>query len=262
MVKDYEISFYLDKRRAKNNGNFPLKLHVYINSTGERKWYSTKFEFNEQDFQNIWETVKPKKEFQIKRLELQSFITYAHEIAHKIEYFSLEAFEEILFRNKKYNQNDVVSYYQRAIDTYKSNSQIGTASNYNLSLKSLLNFHQKVALHFHNITPLWLKNYESYMINEKQSSTTTVGIYLRPLRAIFNTAMAEKTINPDIYPFSKGKYVIPAPKSTKKALPKDQLKLLFEGIPNTLEQQKAKDFWFFSYACNGMNIKDIVQLQY
>jgi integrase/recombinase XerD len=38
--------------------------------------------------------------------------------------------------------------------------------------------------------------------------------------------------------------------------------LLFESEPKTEEQKKAKAFWFFSYACNGMNFKDIANLKY
>jgi site-specific recombinase XerD len=38
------------------------------------------------------------------------------------------------------------------------------------------------------------------------------------------------------------------------------LKKLFDAKPKTPEQ--AKDFWFLSYACNGMNIKDIALLKF
>ncbi len=40
------------------------------------------------------------------------------------------------------------------------------------------------------------------------------------------------------------------------------MKKLFHAIPKNKEQEKAKDFWFFSYNCNGMNMKDIAQLKY
>ncbi len=48
----------------------------------------------------------------------------------------------------------------------------------------------------------------------------------------------------------------------KKALSKEQLKQLFNAKPTNYFQEKAKDFWFFSYSCNGINIKDIALLQY
>ncbi len=77
-----------------------------------------------------------------------------------------------------------------------------------------------------------------------------------------NIAISEKAIAQDLYPFGKRRYMIPSPKSVKKALSREQLKTLFYGIPQTEGQQKAKDFWFFSYMCNGMNIKDIALLRF
>jgi site-specific recombinase XerD len=50
--------------------------------------------------------------------------------------------------------------------------------------------------------------------------------------------------------------------SNKKALTQDQLRKLFHIEPTQKEHELAKDFWFFSYACNGMNMKDIANLQY
>jgi site-specific recombinase XerD len=100
------------------------------------------------------------------------------------------------------------------------------------------------------------------MTGEREVSLTTISIYLRALRAVFNTAIAEKTIPAEIYPFGKRKYAIPSPKGVKKALSKEQLKTLFETIPTTPEQAKAKAFWFFSYSCNGMNFKDMANLKY
>jgi site-specific recombinase XerD len=96
--------------------------------------------------------------------------------------------------------------------------------------------------------------------NEK--SVTTIGIYLRPIRALFQAAIKDKTIKQDLYPFGKGKYEIPAPKSVKKALNKDQLKQLFDAVPANEYQQKAKDFWFFLFNTSGMNIKDLIRLKY
>ena len=65
-----------------------------------------------------------------------------------------------------------------------------------------------------------------------------------------------------MYPFGAKQYTIPAPKGTKKALTKEQLKLLWDGIPATPDMQKAKAFWFFSFICNGMNMKDVLHLKF
>jgi len=100
------------------------------------------------------------------------------------------------------------------------------------------------------------------MTETKGRSLTTVSIYVRALRAIFNKAIDEKEIDREYYPFGKRRYQVPATRNIKKALSREQLKTLFHAEPETPEQQKAKDFWFFSYSCNGMNMKDIALLKF
>jgi site-specific recombinase XerD len=100
------------------------------------------------------------------------------------------------------------------------------------------------------------------MTDSEHKSLNTVGIYLRNLRAIFNKAVDAKIIDREMYPFGSRKYEIPASSNTKKAFDSEQLTKLFQAVPVNMEQEKAKDFWFFSFVCNGMNIKDIVYLKW
>ncbi len=261
MTSEFFISITLDKRREKKNGKYPVKLRVFTPQPRKQKLYPTKFEFTEEEFKSIWLSKKPKNEDKPNRTRMRIIEEKAQEIADKLEYFSFEAFEEIMFPKYGKGEKDVVFYYKKAIEQYKRNRQIGTASNYQYSLKSLLEYSQTGNLDFSTITPQWLKDFENHLLTNKKSQTT-IGMYLRPLRAIFNTAISDKAIKVDQYPFGNKKYTIPSPKGFKKALSKEQLKHLYEVDPSTPEQQKAKSFWFFSYACNGMNFKDIANLQY
>lgn len=113
---------------------------------------------------------------------------------------------------------------------------------------------------FNLITPKWLQGFEDFMIRSGRS-LTTVGMYLRTLRYVFNKAIEEGEVIKAQYPFGKRKYVIPEGGNTKKALSQEQLKTLFECVPSTPQQEKARDFFFFSYMSNGMNMKDIAKLK-
>ena len=98
-------------------------------------------------------------------------------------------------------------------------------------------------------------------------SVTTVGIYLRPLRAILNLAKEEGLLPADYkYPFglkSKGKYQIPATRSVKKALDKSTIKKIFEYTPKAgTWEEKARDYWLFIYLGNGMNMMDLAYLKF
>jgi integrase/recombinase XerD len=277
MEQNYFISLFLDTRRELKNGKYPVKLRVYTSYPEKRqKLYSTIFELNEKEFQSSWGTVKPRTEYKQLKRELQAIETKAIDTAKELKPFSFEQFEKKLFRKAGEGEN-VFYQYELTIKTLKENKQIGTASNYELSMKSLKEFASYMKgkevnrLMFSEITINWLNKYERFMTEPpkvknkdelKVRSLTTVSMYLRALRTIFNKAIADKEIDSELYPFGKRKYQVPSVRSVKKALSKEQLKQLFEAPAKTLEQQKAKDFWFFSYSCNGMNIKDIVLLRF
>lgn len=266
MSNDLFISIYLDTRRPKANGKFPVKLRVFTSFPRRQKLYPTDFEFSEKEFKSIWETKKTRKDHNKVKLELQTIEKDANDIADQLTPFSFEQFEKKLFR-KQGDGASVFYQYEQSIARLKLNNQLGTAHSYGMSLQSLKNFikfstgREASNLFFSEVSKEWLANYEQYMIEQIKRSRTTVGIYLRPLRSMFNIALCDNEIKPEIYPFGKRKYQIPATQKVKKALAKDQLKILFNSNPKTLEQQKAKDFWFFSYSCNGMNVKDIAMLQ-
>ncbi len=220
----------------------------------------------EKEFQSTYKTGKPRNEHKETRREMQAVELEAVEIAKEIKPFNFDEFDRKMTR--KPGDGIKVSYqYQQMINELTKNKQFGTASSYDLSQKSIETFikhkGKKISnLTFYDITPEWLQEYETYMTEIKKRSLTTVGIYLRVLRASFNKAIDEKEIDRDFYPFGKRKYKIPATKNVKKALNQSQLSILFHAIPKTREQEKAKDFFFFSYACNGMNIKDILLLRF
>jgi integrase len=93
-------------------------------------------------------------------------------------------------------------------------------------------------------------------------SLTTVSIYVRTLRTIFNDTIAAKYATPEQYPFGRRKYRVPASSNPKKALTRDQLRQLLDAPAATPEQERARAFFFFSYASNGMNMKDIALLKW
>jgi integrase len=94
-------------------------------------------------------------------------------------------------------------------------------------------------------------------------SLTTIGIYLRSLRTLFNEQIQSGNLKIEQYPFGKRKYQIPAGQNIKKALTLDDVAKIYdyEVIPGTIEA-RSKDYWLFSYFCNGINMKDIALLKY
>lgn len=261
MQQKYSISIVLDKRFKKADGKYSVKLRMFTPDPRTQKLYATKFNYTEKDFTSIWETDKPRSEHKQDRIKLQGLLAKANEVADKLPEFSFKEFERLMFGKTNAEMN-VNYYYDKAIKRHKERGVISSAKNYKNSLDCLLRFHGNENINFKAVTVSYLEQFEKYCTEQENKSLTTVGIYLRPLRTIFNDAISEKTILADIYPFGKRKYQIKAPKKVKKALSPETLKTLFEGEPATPEQQRAKMFWFFSYLCNGINIKDVLSLKW
>lgn len=267
MEKEYFISIYLDTRRALRNKKYPVKIRVFTTSPRKQKLYSTKFEFSQKEFESIWETTKPNNAYKEVRRDLQSVLDLAEDAANLLNLFSFEDFEKRLFLKSGESEN-VFMHYQQAVESMKSTGRFGTAVSYQYSVNSLKKYLKHVMgtepqkLLFKEITPNFLSKYEYFMLKNEGRSQTTVGIYLRPLKALFNSAISNKDIKSEIYPFGKRLYQIPSSKSVKKALNKAELKQLFSTIPKTPEQIKAKDYWFFLFNAAGINVKDLALLRY
>jgi integrase len=265
MDSKYSISIYLDTRREKTKEGFPVRLRVY--SGGKTRMFSTPFKLTEAEFESVWKTTKPRSENKVMRLKFQELENRANEVAAELKVFSFEQFEKRMFQ-KSGSREDIICHYQEMIASLRENNQFGNASNYQLSLKSLLDFVQHrtgrkaTKLLFGEITKDWLQKYESDMLNRLNRSRTTVSMYLRALRAIFNEAIRQGDISTEIYPFGKNQYQIPAVQNVNKALRIEDLKTMMNATATTPEQEKARDFWFFSYACFGMNPKDIALLRW
>jgi integrase len=165
-----------------------------------------------------------------------------------------------MFYESKKNSKSIFGLYQTVIDEKLGQGKIGTAFNYRASMKSLMLFAPKLA--YVDVTPKFLKEYEKYLL-QNGKSISTVGIYLRPLRAILNEAISNNYLNREHYPFGPKKYIIPESRNIKKALAREDLKKIVDYVPDSknIFECRAKDFWLLSYLCQGINPKDILLLK-
>ena len=257
-------AIYHDIRRKKENGLYPVKLRVYFE--GKKMRYPLALDLSKEDFEKSYLTQAPRLERyrQIKSV-ITSFYSKASQIIEDLQPFDFDKFEKHMFRPTS-SIGNVFYFYDQTIKKLNDEDRIGTASNYELSKKSIESYLKDLGqkgdrLPFDAINEKLLNGYERWMLKEGKG-LTTVGIYLRPLRALFNAAIEAEEIKKDLYPFRKGKYQIPAGSSIKKALDKSDLKKLFEFYTDDELIIKARSFWFFSYLCNGINIRDICELKY
>lgn len=258
MVHKVTAALVLDPRNTKQDGRNPIKLRVTYER--RRKYYAIGFDATPGEWEII-NSDKAKGKLRTIRSSTEVILRKAEELLQLMEDFTFHKFEEIFFdQNQGVKSKDVFAAYDIYIKELENEGRIGNQFSYSASKKSLKAYKDK--LQFEEITPEFLKSYESWMSNNKRS-LTTVGYYLRALRTITNKAIEEGILNREDYPFGKYKYIIPGGKKGKTALDLEDVSKIYhyKTIQMSFED-RSKDFWMFSYMCNGMNFKDICYLKY
>jgi hypothetical protein len=242
------ISVILDTRRMKQDNKYPVKLRITFQRISE--YYTTIFDLPKEDWEKLSATrvsngLQPVKE-KLKEIErtanaaVKDAVPFSFEefeksfirqnpllrqkrvkdvsVSHNSDNFDYSAFHKkfpILFQQA--SKPGCISFsYLKQIKKLIREGRISSAVSYHCSYVSLKKFRGDVL--FNQITPSYLVEYENWL-KQQQLSKSTVGIYLRPLRAIFNEAIEDGIIKREkCYPFGKRKYRIPSSKNVKKAL--------------------------------------------
>jgi integrase/recombinase XerD len=250
-------SLFHDTRREKQNKKYPVKLCV--NYIHKAKYYATGIDLTKDEFDKL-KNKRNAKEIAAVRNELHTIEANAKAIIKTLKPFGFNSFER-KFSEKPIYQDPLAAAFQDKISQLKREGRLGTASSYECCIHSLQKFKEKLT--FDDINVDFLCDYENHM-TEEGNSKTTVGIYLRTLRAVFNEAVENGILSKDAYPFGKRKYQIPTGRNIKKALKLADIGKIYYYEPDAPHDgmARAKDFWLFSYFANGINMKDIALLKF
>ena len=250
------IKIVKDPNGTKDDDTFTIKLRVTYK--GNRRYYATSHNLKESEWEALNNENLKGKSKTLKN-NLISIELEAEKLVANINPFSFNEFEQAFFKTPivDFSLKDL---FNNKIEQLSKNSQLKSASSYRVAIASLIKFKKNISVE--DITVNFLKDYEKWMIDNEKSKAT-IGIYLRNLRSIMNIALYEKMINKENYPFGSKKYIIPVGQNIKKALDLQSIKKIFDYkcLENS-NKRMAKDFWIFSYLCNGMNIKDIAYLKW
>lgn len=255
-AKKATTAIFIDKWHPRQNGICSVSIRVTHNR--QKKYFPTNHGLTPGDFLKVMGS-KPRGEFKDIAMNLQAYEKRAAEIITQLPVFTWEAFEKRYFVNTG-AWDSLSSAFQVRATEYREADRIGSAVAYETASISLNRFHPGAK--FSDVTPTFLQKYEAWMLKQGKSKTT-IGIYLRSLRSLFNSAIADGIISKDLYPFGKRKYEIPTGRNTKKALTIEEVGRIFhyEALPGST-QAMAQDYWLFLYLCNGMNVKDMALLQF
>lgn len=249
------VSACLDTRKINAQGKYPVKIRV--NYKRVREYFPTSKELSKDEWDNLPE--QRSRFYKDIREDIQSSFevvkTNVEALAERGD-FSFQLLKTRMGKNLGDTLNAAI---QAKIDVLLENEQIGTMSTY----KSALRFVSEFAgdrIPFNAVTPQWLTKCETFWL--KSQNLTTIGIYMRNIRAIMNDAKKNGIIKESQYPFGKGKYEIKSGESRKKALTLEQIGKISrfdDGLEGTV---KYRDLWMFIYFCNGINVADLLKLKF
>ena len=259
------VAMRLDTRIALKSGKYPSKVDVYFQ--GKKKRYDIKISFTKEEWEKVISPKLKDDTLKAKRTEIKNLEAKANEAVDLLgDNFTFEAFEVLFLGDKAakkvQSKKDVYAAFETYIEKLKAENRIGSANAYRDAIKSLKSYSE--SLDFRDVNVSFLDGYEKWML-EKGKSVTSIGMYLRALRAIVNIAKADKIITEDQYPFgqkSQKKYEIPRARNIKKALDENAIAKIINYEPHSENEEWARDMWLFSFFCNGMNMADIFLLKY
>ncbi len=141
-----------------------------------------------------------------------------------------------------------------------SSNDPGTAQWFTSAMNTIKRFNGEKDVKLYDITVTFLRDFEAYHLGQGNSKNT-IGIYLRAIRSLYNSAIKEDQFVPIKNSFEH--YKIPASTRTKKrAITKEEILRLkgmryepFSALWN------ARNHALIMFYCRGMNFIDLVKIK-
>ena len=288
-------NIYVQTSKIKRNAKGLCPVRLLITHKRQQKYFSLKEKIrknewmfiSEDDITKVWPEKKERKKgqkvgnpqgsYKDMRIEYDRIVRLAENTINDIAVFSFGQFEDKFF-NKAGSWDNVFSAMVDHIQTLKLEGRFGYSSSFESTLRAVKEFHtgkkltynsrEKVetryndylsgkALLFVDVTSTWLTRFEKSM--EKKKSRSTIGIYMRNIRRLFNLAIKKHGVKAE-YPFNE--YEIGEGSGRKLALTAHQISLINNYQADDPREQLYRDMFIFSCLGNGMNLSDIARLKY
>jgi len=260
------FAIILEKRYSLSNGTYPVKLRVTFKRV--QKYYAfldsksddnSTLGLSENEFKLFYSGIPKTIEGKNIRKRILAFEAAANTVADEMkEPFTFERWHSLFFADKiKPKSDNLIYIIKDHVTKLLKENAFSTANTYDCTSSCINRFAGGKKVSIHSVNVEWLKRFKTFMMSgDKPLSPTTVSIYLRCLRQIFNKAIKEGELSPEQYPFTQ-KNFIPTSKNIKKALTMEDIERIYKYTPKSDSEAFARDLWLFSYICNGANIKDI-----
>lgn len=149
--------------------------------------------------------------------------------------------------------------WQEYIDELKEEGRTGTAGLHERTKKYFENKFDDYTT-FESISPATIKDFDKYLRMIKKLNGTTVGMHMKRLKVIVNAAKRENIVRYEIDPFAF--YEMPAKRERELDITVDELKLIRDYKTKVKSQQVARDLFMLSYYLGGINLIDLLKVNF
>jgi len=266
MTKDFTVAgvvgrIILDTRRARKDGKFPAKIRITYNR--ESVYFKLGYNYTEKDFNRLEKTRDADLIAERGQLEaeLGAFKSIVTDIVTNGNEYSHNKLNTRIRRGKT---EDILEYIEQKAKDMEA-EQPGNASIYR-GTKEFLKKHVGDKLAFREVSSKLLDTLQETAL--KDIRQTTLAIYLRTLRSVYNDAINEGIINESGYPFSRKKddkrYRIKPGIGTKTALNASQMaKIVAYQIPEKMKAlRRSRDLFLLQFHMGGISIVDLMLLKW
>lgn len=248
------VKLYLDTRRARLDGTFPIK--VMVNHKGNFL-IGTEFYANQKEWDGSQYTVKVSN-YRARNMQLRNILNKVENLIFELENDNrLNSMQnqkiKELIDGKLSGKTDNLVFIDYLDKFVSTKNRPGTKQVYTSTRNKIIEFDKSIT--FSGITPEWLTRFENWM-KQKELGVNYIGIHMRNIRAVFNYAVNNEYTN--IYPFRKFK--IKTEKTAKRAMkPEDLIKL--RDYACEPHQKKYRDLFTLIFYLIGINPVDLFQLK-
>ena len=257
------ISVVLYKSKTLSNGEHPIMMRVTKNRKLAYKSLGISCDPKLWDFEKqLPRKSHPKKE-KLEKIINKKLSAYSDEAlemkVYEKEFTGKGLINRIERTTKSYT---VLAYFTHIIERFKKAKKIGNAQVYKDAYLSLRKFTKDMDIEFREIDYSFLTKQEEFM-RMNGIAETTMSVYFRTLRALYNKAIQENYARLQDYPFKTYKIAKFDTSTKKRALSKVDFKKIENlKIPETSPLFVARQYFVFSYYGYGINFVDMANLKW
>lgn len=259
------ITLLLDMRRPKKNGTFPLILRIIHNRTKAQILtgiYLLAKDWNEEkllvksSYKDTRNVTRLNNQLVQKKAALSDFISKLDETKELARLATAHEIKALFER--KHERMSVFSYTDTLISEMERANQIGNARIYK-SVKGIIKGYCGKDMSFQEMNYAFLKKFETDHY-AKGNKTNSLSVYMRTLRAIFNKAIKDGIIEPELYPYKN--YQIKSSKTDKRAISVTALKKIEDLVLEPSHRlAQTQDYFLFCFYLRGLPYTDMAHLK-